>query len=247
MTEAVPHGAVPHGAVPQEAAAHESVRNEPPPTAPHRPVRDRLEAIAAPLALPNLDTDQIMPKQFLRGIDKAGLDKGLLYDLRYDASHQARPDFILNRPAYRATEIIVGGSNFGCGSSREHAVWGLQQYGIKAIIASSFGEIFYSNAMNNRLLLVMLPEAQVQAILADAANPDTCVVTIDIGRMTVRSHSVTAPFTLSERHRRMFVEDLDMIGATLAMQEQIRRFEERHWARRPWLRDVGRTVRARLA
>ncbi|MRV71981.1 3-isopropylmalate dehydratase small subunit [Duganella sp. FT92W] len=204
------------------------------------------EGIAAPLLTPNLDTDQIMPKQFLRGIDKAGLDKGLLYDLRYDAGHQLRPEFVLNQPAYHDTAILVAGSNFGCGSSREHAVWGLQQYGIRAVIASSYGEIFYSNAMNNRLLLVMLPEEVVQQIMADVGNPQTSKVTIDVQTMTVTSHSVSAPFSMSERHRHMFMEELDQIGATLAMASQITAFRQRHWEQRPWLKEVAYATKARL-
>jgi 3-isopropylmalate/(R)-2-methylmalate dehydratase small subunit len=210
-------------------------------------INTRVEGIAAPLPTPNLDTDQIMPKQFLRGIDKSGLDKGLLYDMRFDGAHQPRAEFVLNRPEYSGTSILVGGSNFGCGSSREHAVWGLQQYGIKAIIASSYGEIFYSNAMNNRLLLVMLPEDVVQQIMADAADPATSRVSIDVERMTVKSHSVEAPFTLSERHRHMFLQGLDIIGATLALQQQIEDFQRKHWAARPWLQDIGLRTRERLA
>jgi len=205
-----------------------------------------IEGIAAALPTPNLDTDQIMPKQFLRGIDKRGLDKGLLYDMRFDGEHRPRADFVLNRPEYADASILIGGSNFGCGSSREHAVWGLQQFGIRAVIASSFGEIFYSNAMNNRLLLVMLPEELVQAVMADAAEPSTARVTIDVERMLVKSRSVEAPFTLSARHRHMFLEGLDMIGATLAMQGQIDAFQQQHWAARPWLKDVAYSTRARL-
>jgi 3-isopropylmalate/(R)-2-methylmalate dehydratase small subunit len=206
----------------------------------------RIEGVAAALPAPNLDTDQIMPKQFLRGIDKSGLDKGLLYDLRYDADHQPRTDFVLNRPEYSETSIIVAGSNFGCGSSREHAVWGLQQYGIKAIIASSYGEIFYSNAMNNRLLLVMLPEDVVQQIMADVSNPTTSKVTIDVERMMVGSYSVELPFTLSDRHRHMFLAGLDIIGATMAMATEIKSFQQRHWEERPWLKDVAYATKARL-
>ena len=205
----------------------------------------RIEGIAAPLPTPNLDTDQIMPKQFLRGIDKAGLDKGVLYDLRYDADHQPRGEFVLNQPAYQGASILVGGSNFGCGSSREHAVWGLQQFGIRAVIAPSFGEIFYSNAMNNRLLLVMLDVADVQRILADVSNPATHRIAIDVQTMTVKSHSVTLPFTLSERHRHMFLHGLDMIGATLARWSEIDAFQQAHWHTRPWLRDIAATTRTR--
>jgi len=210
------------------------------------PDATRIEGIAAPLPTSNLDTDQIMPKQFLRGIDKSGLDRGLLYDMRFDGEHRPRPDFVLNRTEYRDTAILVGGSNFGCGSSREHAVWGLQQYGIRAVIASSYGEIFYSNAMNNRLLVVMLPEDVVQTIMADVSDPATSKVTIDVERMTVQSHSVETAFSLSARHRHMFLEGLDMVGATLAMQEQIRTFEQEHWAVKPWLKDLAYTTKARL-
>lgn len=205
-----------------------------------------IAGIAAPLPTPNLDTDQIMPKQFLRGIDKAGLAQGLFYDLRFDDQHQPRAGFVLNQPGYQGASILVGGSNFGCGSSREHAVWGLQQFGIAAVIAPSFGEIFYSNAMNNRLLLVMLDEADIARILADVADPATCAVTIDVEGMTVRSRSIEVPFTLSARHRRMFIEGLDMIGATLALQAQITAFQQAHWKARPWLRDVAAVTRARL-
>ena len=207
----------------------------------------RITGIAAPLPTANLDTDQIMPKQFLRGIDKSGLAKGLLYDMRFDADDRPVDNFVLNRPEYAQASVLVGTSNFGCGSSREHAVWGLQQFGIRAIIASSFGEIFYSNAMNNRLLLVMLPDDTVQAILADVSNPATNKVTIDVGNMTVRSDSVEAAFSMSARHRHMFMNGLDMIGATLSMGGQIAQFQQDHWRTRPWLRDVAYATRSRLA
>ncbi|MFZ6644823.1 3-isopropylmalate dehydratase small subunit [Undibacterium sp. TJN25] len=205
-----------------------------------------IQGVGAPLPISNLDTDQIMPKQFLRIINKAGLDKGLLYDLRFDENGQARADFVLNRPGYARTKVLVGGPNFGCGSSREHAVWGLQQYGIQVVIASSFGEIFYSNAMNNRLLLVILEEADVQRILADVSSPETNQVTVDVESMTVRSHSVQAAFTMSGRHRHMFLEGLDIIGATLAHKEEIQAFAAEHWLQRPWLQGVAQKTREKL-
>jgi 3-isopropylmalate/(R)-2-methylmalate dehydratase small subunit len=209
-------------------------------------VQSRIEGIAAPLPVANLDTDQIMPKQFLRRIDKAGLADGLLYDMRFDLDGKARTDFVLNQPDYVGTQILVAGPNFGCGSSREHAVWGLQQYGIKAVIAPSFGEIFYSNAMNNSLMLVALNEGDVEVILGDVANRESNQVVIDVESMTVRSQSLTASFSLSERHRRMFLEGLDMIGATLAMQDQINEFSTNHWHTRPWLKDIAAVTRNRL-
>jgi 3-isopropylmalate/(R)-2-methylmalate dehydratase small subunit len=207
----------------------------------------RIEGIAAPIAIANLDTDQIMPKQFLRGIDKAGLDQGVLWDLRFDGEGRPRADFVLNRPAFAGTRVLVTGPNFGCGSSREHAVWGLQQYGIEAVIASSFGEIFYSNAMNNRLLAVMLPEADVQALLTEASeSPEPLRVAIDVQRLTLRTPRNTRSFALSERHRRMFLDGLDMIGASLTYQAAIDAFAERHWAEQPWVRDIARRTRQRL-
>ncbi|MFZ6658784.1 3-isopropylmalate dehydratase small subunit [Undibacterium sp. TJN19] len=210
-------------------------------------VQTRIEGIAAPLPVANLDTDQIMPKQFLLRIDKAGLAKGLLYDMRFDLDGNSRPDCVLNQPEYAGTRILVGGPNFGCGSSREHAVWGLQQYGIDAVIAPSFGEIFYSNAMNNKLMLVALAQAEIDLLLADISSPSGKHVLIDVEAMTVRSKNLTASFSLSERHRRMFLEGLDMVGATLAMQQQITDFATRHWEQRPWLKNLASKTRDSLA
>lgn len=205
----------------------------------------RLEGLAAPLPINNLDTDQIMPKQFLRGIDKAGLDRGVLYDMRFDASGRPQADFVLNRPAYAGASILVAGANFGCGSSREHAVWGLLQLGIRAVIAASYGEIFYSNALNNQLLPVILPAAQVEALLAAISGGDGGRVRIDLARRRVEWPGGSAPFTLSERQRRMFMQGLDMIGASLQMLDLVCAFERQHWAAAPWLKDVAGAAQAR--
>lgn len=206
----------------------------------------RIEGRAAALRIENLDTDQIMPKQFLRGIDKSGLKDGLLYDLRFDAQGRARPQCVLNRADYAGASILVGGSNFGCGSSREHAVWGLQQYGIRAVVAPSYGEIFYSNAMNNRLLLVTLSVEEIAKLMADADDPAGNAVTIDVGAQRLVSRSVDARFELLPRHRRMFLEGLDSIGLSLTYREQIAGFARAHWGRAPWLKDVAATARERL-
>ncbi|CAG9169774.1 3-isopropylmalate dehydratase small subunit [Cupriavidus pampae] len=201
---------------------------------------------AAAIRFENLDTDQIIPKQFLRGIDKAGLDKGILYDHRFDASGALRPEFVLNRPEYAGTSVLVGGANFGCGSSREHAVWGLQQFGIRAVIAPSYGEIFYSNAMNNRLLLVMLPrdviESLMNAVDADSGN----AISIDLGTMRVQTPVGEHTFQLSERHRQMFIEGLDMIGLSLKHKTDIEQFADRYWSAFPWTKNVARRTRDRL-
>ncbi len=207
---------------------------------------DRIEGTGAPLPLPNLDTDQIMPKQFLRIIDKAGLDKGLLHDMRFDAHGQPRPDFVLNQPRYRDAAVLVAGPNFGCGSSREHAVWGLQQYGIRAVIAPSFGEIFYSNALNNRLLLVMLPQPAVDRLMAEVSAPDPARVRIDLTAMTVSAGDACFGFTLGERHLAMFRQGLDMIGLTLTQVAEIEAFARRHHAANPWLHDVAAATQPRF-
>ncbi len=205
-----------------------------------------IEGRAAAIRIANLDTDQIMPKQFLRGIAKNGLARGVLHDLRFDAAGRERPGFVLNQAGRAPVHILVGGANFGCGSSREHAVWGLQQYGIRAVIAPSFGEIFYSNATQNRLLLVMLPEDDIDALMADADDPLAGNVSIDVDRMRVRSATVDAGFTLTPRHRRMLLEGLDVIGLSLTYRTQIDAFAASHWARHPWLKDVAALTRSRL-
>jgi 3-isopropylmalate/(R)-2-methylmalate dehydratase small subunit len=206
-----------------------------------------IEGIAAPLPIANLDTDQIMPKQFLRGIDKAGLARGILYDLRFDEAGAARPGFVLNQPAYAGAPILLGGANFGCGSSREHAVWGLQQFGVRAIIAPSFGEIFYSNAMNNGLMLATVPEEYSERLLALAAAATAPIaVRVDVDRLEVVSAAGTARFSLSERHRRMFMEGLDMLGASLLHRPAIEAFARRWQEDKPWMKDVAAKARSRL-
>jgi 3-isopropylmalate/(R)-2-methylmalate dehydratase small subunit len=206
-----------------------------------------LQGRAALLDIANLDTDQIMPKQFLRGIDKSGLAAGLLYDLRFDGEGRARPGCVLNQPAFQGTDVLLAGSNFGCGSSREHAVWGLQQYGIQAVIAPSFGEIFYSNAMNNRLLLAMVDEADALIFMRAArAAQAPLAVTLDVAQRRVHCAGHSAPFALSPRHQHMFLEGVDLIGATLARQDRIQAFARQHWQSQPWVRDVAGLTRERL-
>lgn len=209
-------------------------------------VNSRIEGKAAAIRIENLDTDQIMPKQFLRGIDKAGLAEGLLYDLRFDAKGKARPDFVLNQQRYQGSGILIGGSNFGCGSSREHAVWGIQQFGIKAVIAPSFGEIFYSNAMNNQLMLVMLPPEQVETLIQDVESEESHSILIDVEQLRVKSKSLDTTFFISDRHRKMFLENLDVIGLTLQQRDDITAFAEKHWQQHPWCKNVASQTRQRL-
>ena len=199
---------------------------------------------AAALSIDNLDTDQIMLKQFLRGIDKSGLAQGVLYNLRNDKDGNPRPDFVLNRTDALGTKVLIGGSNFGCGSSREHAVWGLLQFGIQAIIAPSFGEIFYSNALGNRLLLIQLSEEEVKRMASIAVETQAPEVSIDVAARRVSYGNVTADFPLSDRHQSMFLQGVDVIGMTLNHQKDIAEFAAKHWASQPWLKDVARRMRA---
>lgn len=209
--------------------------------------RTQVRGRAAALRIENLDTDQIMPKQFLRGIHKDGLADGLLHDLRFDEQGRPRPDFVLNRPEAVGVRVLVGGANFGCGSSREHAVWGLQQFGIEAVVAPSFGEIFYSNAMNNGLLALMLPAEAVARLMdgVEATPTQEIVVALDEG--VLRAGEMVVPFTLSARHRRMLMEGLDVIGLTQTHAAAIQAFAQAQAARSPWLVDVAAKVRARVA
>lgn len=197
----------------------------------------RIDGVAAAIPIDNFDTDQIMPKQFLRTITKEGLANGVLYDLRFDGNGVARPDFILNRAAYEATAVLIAGANFGCGSSREHAVWGLQQLGIRAVIAPSFGEIFFSNAFNNRLLLIVLEQDAIDALSADVAADPSHRLNIDLKTLQVRSPAGrTFGFSMGQRDRRMILEGLDMIAMSLEHLPAIEQFEARHFAAAPWMR-----------
>ncbi|MGB6105354.1 MAG: 3-isopropylmalate dehydratase small subunit [Pusillimonas sp.] len=199
-----------------------------------------ITGIAAPLPIVNLDTDQIMPKQFLRGIDKRGLDKGLLYDLRFDERGEPRPAFILNQGVFADTSILVGAANFGCGSSREHAVWGLMQYGIQAVIAPSFGEIFYSNALNNRLLAAQVDESDYLRLLEITTKHPGTRITLDVETLKIRADSHVFSFHLAPRHQQALLDGMDMIGATLKAQAAIEAFARDRAQTHPWLHDVGR-------
>lgn len=191
--------------------------------------------VAVPLPIDNLDTDQIMPKQFLLGTDKSDLARGLLYDLRFDADGSRRQDCILNTDPYAHARVLVGGANFGCGSSREHAVWGLLQWGIAVVLASSFAEIFYYNAINNRLLVVTLDAGHIDAIIAEVSDPAHSQVTVDVEHEVVRTASGHSyPFTLNARQRRMYLDGVDVVGASLQHLTEIEAFERRWRDEAPW-------------
>jgi 3-isopropylmalate/(R)-2-methylmalate dehydratase small subunit len=194
-----------------------------------------IEGSAAPLPIDNLDTDQIMPKQFLRIIDRAGLADGLLYDLRFDEHGAPRAGCVLNQSAYANARILIGGANFGCGSSREHAVWGLQQYGFQAVIAPSFAEIFYSNAMNNRLLLVQLERNVIDALTREAIETPGASISIDLeGQIVTSASGEQYTYPIGARHKRMVIDGMDTVDLTLDSLAAIEAFECAHFARHAW-------------
>lgn len=189
--------------------------------------------VAVAMPATNVDTDVIMPKIFLKGIDRAGLDRGLFHDLRFDDAGGIRPGFVLNRQP-DASFLLVG-PNFGCGSSREHAVWGLLQYGIRALIGSSFAGIFADNAANNGLLLVTLtPEVLAPLIAAVGATPANLSLDLEAQRIAVEGLAPVA-FDIDQTRRRSLMLGLDQIGETLQEAARIRSFQEAYLAKNPWL------------
>lgn len=199
-----------------------------------------VEGIAAPLPAANIDTDVIMPKQFLKGIDRSGLDGGVFHALRFDPTGRPRPEFILNQPGWSDASFLVVGPNFGCGSSREHAVWGLAQLGIRALIGTSFAGIFNDNCINNGLLTITLPEPQLSALLHLVAQPETNRLTVDLPSQLIRipepgSQPANVPFDIEPLVKDRLIQGLDAIGATLRHAEAIRTFEGGYGRARPWL------------
>jgi 3-isopropylmalate/(R)-2-methylmalate dehydratase small subunit len=193
--------------------------------------------IAAPLPAANLDTDVIMPKQFLKGIDRRGLDRGVFFDLRFDDTGAPRPDFVLNQAPWAGAVFLVVGPNFGCGSSREHAVWGLAQLGVRALIGVSFAGIFFDNCARNGILAITLPAEAHAPLLAAAAQPAQNQFTVDLETQTIVAHDgAVTPFAIEATRRRALLEGLDAIGMALARAEEIRAFEAGHFERSPWLR-----------
>ncbi|WP_346831775.1 3-isopropylmalate dehydratase small subunit [Pseudomonas abietaniphila] len=191
---------------------------------------------AAPMLAANIDTDVIMPKQFLKGIDRAGLDRGLFFDLRFLPSGEPNPDFILNQPGWQGAKFLVTGPNFGCGSSREHAVWGLKQMGIKALIGSSFAGIFYDNCQRNGVLTIVLEEAQVQLLGKLISQAATAQIEVDLQAQEIRlQDGRVLPFKIDELRKDALLLGLDAIGSTLQKREQILAFQQKHLAENPWL------------
>ena len=191
---------------------------------------------AAPMLAANIDTDVIMPKQFLKGIDRAGLDRGLFFDLRFLPDGQPNPEFVLNQPAWQGASFMVVGPNFGCGSSREHAVWGLKQMGIRALIGSSFAGIFYDNCQRNGVLLITLDESVLQRLGRVVSQPEGAQISVDLQAQEIRLHDgEVILFDIDTLRKTALWLGLDAIGSTLQRSEQIKAFELKHLAANPWL------------
>ncbi|MDG2242736.1 MAG: 3-isopropylmalate dehydratase small subunit [Rhodospirillaceae bacterium] len=192
-----------------------------------------LTGVTAPMPMVNVDTDMIMPKQFLKTIKRTGLGISVFYDMRYDETEAERPEFILNQDAYRNSKILIAGRNFGCGSSREHAPWGLLDFGFRCMIAPSFADIFYNNCFKNGILCITLSEEQVEALTAQADGSD---FTVDLEKMeiTAPDGSVT-PFDLDPTRRHNMLNGLDDIALTLERLDKIKAFEAKQQAEQPWL------------
>jgi 3-isopropylmalate dehydratase/3-isopropylmalate/(R)-2-methylmalate dehydratase small subunit len=195
----------------------------------------RLDARAAPLPLANIDTDQIIPKQFLKTVEREGLGKGLFYDLRFDGEGRPRPDFVLNRSEYQGAGVLVAGDNFGCGSSREHAPWALMDFGIRCVISTSFADIFYNNCFQNGLLPVVLKPDEVQALI-DEAKGGNHLITVDLAAQTVVSPSGrTFAFEIDPQRKEKMLKGLDAIGETLQAGPDIDMYEMKAALSQPWL------------
>jgi len=197
-----------------------------------------LTAIAAPMEMANVDTDRVIPVRFLRKLrsDKAGYDPYLFHDMRFDNDGREKPDFVLNQPAYRSAGILVAGANFGCGSSREGAVYALLDYGIRAVIAPSFGDIHYANELQNGMLPVTLPEEICRGLRDQLRAKPGATLAIDLPAQTVVDTEGTAhPFTIDPVYKERLLKGLDDIGLVLENTPAIETFEQDYHAQRPWL------------
>ncbi len=195
-----------------------------------------LTGVAAPLPLINIDTDMIIPKQFLKTIARTGLGKNLFDEMRYTEGGAEIPGFVLNQPAYRQAEILVAGENFGCGSSREHAPWALLDFGIRCVIAPSFADIFYGNCFKNGILPITLPQDQVDELMEEARRGENARITIDLAAQTVTS-SDGRPFRfeVDAFKKQCLLNGLDDIGLTLEKKTSIDAYESRAATLRPWV------------
>ena len=180
----------------------------------------------APLDRVNIDTDQIIPKQFLKLVERTGFGQYLFYDWRFDRDGKPKPNFVLNDPRYKDAKILLSRSNFGCGSSREHAVWALSDYGSKTVIASSYADIFYNNCFKNGLLLITLDDGKVDHLFEEATKPEACSLEVNLEEQTIRNKDEIIQFEMDPYRKKCLLEGLDDIALTSALEHKIRAHEQ---------------------
>ena len=194
-----------------------------------------LEGVAAPLKLVNVDTDKIIPKQYLKTIKRTGLGKGLFAELRYKDDGSENPDFVLNQPAYRKAKILVAGDNFGCGSSREHAPWALLDFGIRCVISTSFADIFYNNCFQNGILPIQVSPENLAKLFDDAERGANATLSIDLAKQEIRGpDGGTIKFDIDANRKHRLLNGLDDIGLTMEKKSKIENFEKKATDKRPW-------------
>jgi 3-isopropylmalate/(R)-2-methylmalate dehydratase small subunit len=195
-----------------------------------------LTAVAAPLPMINVDTDMIIPKQFLKTIKRIGLGSALFFEMRTNPDGSENPDFVLNKPAYKSAKILVAGANFGCGSSREHAPWALLDFGFRVVFAPSFADIFYNNCFKNGILPIALPQDVIDKLMDDAERGSNAVITVDLEKQEVRGpDGGTVKFDVDPFRKQCLMNGWDDIGLTLRNENKISDFESRRAAATPWL------------
>ena len=196
----------------------------------------KVDGVAAPLPILNVDTDMIIPKQFLKTIKRTGLGKNLFDEMRFTKEGAEIPDFVLNKPQYRNAEILVAGDNFGCGSSREHAPWAIADFGIKVIISTSFADIFYNNCFKNGILPIKLPQSDVDKLMDDAERGANATVSVDLEAQEIKGpDGGTISFDIDPFRKHCLLEGLDDVGLTLQKEDKITSFENKRAAEQPWL------------
>ncbi|MEK9968940.1 MAG: 3-isopropylmalate dehydratase small subunit [Ferrovibrio sp.] len=195
-----------------------------------------LTAVAAPLPMINVDTDMIIPKQFLKTVERTGLAKGLFFELRETPDGKPVADFFMNQPQYKGAQILVAGDNFGCGSSREHAPWALLDYGIRCVIATSFADIFYNNCFQNGILPIKLPQEDVDKLMDDAKRGANARVSVDLEKQEIKGpDGGTIKFEIDAHKKHCLLNGLDNIGLTLEKKSKIDSFESKQHGTQPWL------------
>jgi 3-isopropylmalate/(R)-2-methylmalate dehydratase small subunit len=195
-----------------------------------------LEGVAAPMPMINIDTDKVIPKQYLKTIKRTGLGKGLFAEMRYNADGSDNPDFVLNKPAYKNAKIIVAGDNFGCGSSREHAPWALLDYGIRCVISTSFADIFYNNCFKNGILPIKVSPEDLEKLFDDAERGANATLTINLEKQEIRGpDGGVVRFDIDPFRKHCLLNGLDDIGLTMVKADKIADHESKAKAARPWM------------